>query len=247
MNYVGWPPYVNQRIIDATTASIGNGGTISDNIEDGSRKKKRLVSLNPSDSYSVVMHFNWSEIIPGTGKTEYDLFTDWFKTEHKMGTVPFQFPAIMYNTNDKPSFSVEEYERTGVARPIEWYIIDSDLEVSKHGYDVEVKMTWVTWATGVYEISYTRPLITGVIAKNGYLFVTMATAPNAMPTTENFRLRIDGTQQPIGVYGCDEDSTSFYITFQKITEQGNHAFELTAINVDVAPGVNITGTIEVKR
>lgn len=72
-NYIGWPPYVNRIILDSTTIKVGNNALKVDELENGLKRSIQKSAFVPEE-YSVTMDFNWIDIVPGTGKTELQLF-----------------------------------------------------------------------------------------------------------------------------------------------------------------------------
>ena len=157
MSYIQWAANVNKIISDQTSLSIGEGAIQQETLASGGIKKSRLTCSNPPDKYSVVMAFNFVEK-DSNGFTECDRFWAWYKGKHKYGMNPFEFPAILLNTNRQQGYSVEEQSyinRNGIQQNIpqtEYYCITSALEGSKSGNAIEIRMTWETYATGVITI-----------------------------------------------------------------------------------------------
>ena len=233
MDYIGWPTQVNRRIIDQTNVTVGEGATITDAIEGSPKQRRRVVCANPADKFSVIMHFDCYERFthyedgtevpvthPDYNTTEKDRFFRWYKNLHKFGTVPFEFPAILWNSNMKESFDEDEVARGHVPFN-EHYIITSAVEGAKHGFDIEVKMTWETFATGIYEVPYDEPSVLEVEFHNGYAVVLLENECTTTPVSTDFRLYIDDNSTSLSLYNADKDSVTFYITYNKFTS-GEH-------------------------
>ena len=186
-NYIGWASHVNRTILDATTVSIGENALRTDELENGFKQSVQRSAYVP-ERYSVKMSFDWDNPNwEGTGKTEYQLFTEWYKYQHKCGVVPFEFPNIAYSTN------------TGIPQldPLsnevvynEYYKITSATEGAKSGGHIAVTMTWEAVYTGTVSIS--NPSIQQsdirLDAHNTYLDVIFSTLGNSVPASSNFTL-----------------------------------------------------------
>lgn len=220
MQYCGWPTNVNKRIIDKTNVTVGDGATITDNIEGSPKTRSRLTCANPSDKFSVTMHFECYEK-DENGKTEKDRFFEWFKGVHKYGTVPFEFPSILWNSNSKWSFDTEEVAR-GNLPFLEHYKISSPVEGSKYGFFIEVTMTWETVATGIYEIPYDEAIVTEIEFHDSYGIVQMQNIPKTMPVTANFQVQIDDVDVVHSVYSNEDSVPFFYIVYPRITDDETH-------------------------
>jgi hypothetical protein len=138
--YIGWASDVNKIVIDSSTVTVGDGAVVADTLEVGGRKKKRLVNATPSDRYNVIMKFNFVDK-DSNNLTELERFYTWYKYQHCYGVNPFSFPAILINPNRQNSSPSEEY-----------YIITSAIEGNKDGSEVQISMTWETFATGTFTI-----------------------------------------------------------------------------------------------
>lgn len=143
-NYIGWPAKVNRVILDSSSITMGENALQTDNLEGGGKRSSLKGGFIP-DKYSVKMEFNWADTVRGTGKTELQLFLEWYKYKHKYGSVPFEFPAILYS----PSSGILKADRDGMdgrGSPAyyrtEFYKITSAVEGAKSGYCTEVTMTW---------------------------------------------------------------------------------------------------------
>lgn len=228
MAYIGWATGVNKIILDSTTVSVGEGAVVQDSLETGGQKKSRLVSANPPDIYSVTMEFSFAdESKDSDGLTEADRFFTWYKWRHCYGTNPFKFPAILLNTNRQRGFSSEERgyiaarknngtggSLTGDDVPdYEYYCITSAAEASKSGTDVQVAMTWETYATGAITIPDDTSEIDHIEAEDGHVDVVLTSTPATEPTTDTWELMVTdqkGTEAKESVTHCvfDGDVTA---------------------------------------
>lgn len=207
MSYIGWATNVNKIILDSTNITVGNGAIVSDTLESGGQKKSRLISANPPDKYQVTMSFNCDDKdvdhdgnYVGDGLTEYERFMAWFKYRHCYGANPFQFPAILINSNQNRTASTEETEHiihriengdtTAKLPDLEYYIITSSVEGNKEGHDQKVTMTWETYATGAYTIPDDEASVKSIVAENGYVDVVLTSTPREEPTTTTWNLLI---------------------------------------------------------
>ena len=228
--YIGWASNVNKIIIDSTSVTVGDGATVSDSLETGSQKKRRVVSANPPDKYSVRMAFNFVEE-DDNGLTELERFYSWYKHQHCYGVNPFEFPAILINSNRQKGASQEEIEHiiqriingdtTAKLPDNEYYVITSAVEGSKSGNELEVTMTWETYATGVYTIPTDTPAINNISPVNGYVDIILTESPLSEPTTSTWSLKIN--YLPTDVIACtyDGDVTVRYY-FTPITVPGTY-------------------------
>lgn len=159
--YIGWASNVNKIILDSTTITVGDGATVEDGLEAGGPKKKRLVSANPSDKYNITMSFDY--VTKGSdGYTELERFYVWYKYVHCYGVNPFEFPAILINSNRQYGEGqedvehiirrIENHDPTARLPDTEYYIISSAVEGSKNGTHLQITMTWETYATGSFTI-----------------------------------------------------------------------------------------------
>jgi len=205
--YIGWPNNVNKEILDSTTVSVGNGATVEDSLESGGQKKRRLVSANPPDKYSVTMAFNCVDkgFTPDGGfindnLTELERFYAWYKYVHCYGANPVLFPAILINSNRKNGESQESIEHiierirngdpTAKLPDNEYYIITSPVEGAKSGHHLQVTMTWETYATGAYTIPDEVSEIDHIEAENGSVTITLTSMPQTEPTINTWQLSI---------------------------------------------------------
>lgn len=242
MVYTSWPVNVNRRIIDSTNVTVGEGAVITEQIEGSPNNRRRMLCANPPDKYSVTMHFNCYDK-DESGLTEKDRFFNWYKGIHKYGTVPFEFPSILFNSNLKESYDTEEVAR-GKIPFYEKYIITSAVSGQKHGFDVEVTMTWETFATGIYEVPYTKSVVDAIEFHNGYAIVSLANVGKTVPITENFSVEMDDVACKYGVYSNETDSTFVYVIYPKITDDNSHTVKITLSNLTSEEGwTSKSGTV----
>ena len=203
---------------------------VTDSLETGGQKKRRVVSANPPDRYSVTMSFNFVEE-DENGLTELERFYAWYKFQHCYGTNPFEFPAILINSNRQKGVSQEELghiiqrilngDPTAKLPDNEHYVITSAIEGSKSGLDVEVKMTWETYATGSFTIPTEMPSVDHVSAENGYVDIILTDVPLSEPTTSTWVLQINSIITAVNACTYDGDLTVRYY-FTPITIPGTY-------------------------
>lgn len=244
MAYIGWATNVNKIILDSTSITVGDGATVKDTLETGGQSKSRLVCANPADKFSVTMlfdcdnknvdHFgNWV----GDGFTELERFYTWLKYRHCYGANPFQFPAILINSNRQDGYSTEEVEHiinriangdTEATLPdYDYYRITSAVEGTKTGHDMQVTMTWETYATGAFTIPDDTSAINELRAENGYVDVVLTSSPLTEPTVNTWTLYITpplGTEETEEVQYCvfDGDVTARLFFEKKTTPAGTY-------------------------
>ncbi len=197
--YIGWANNVNKIIIDSTNITVGEGATVEDGLEAGGPKEKRLISANPPDKYSVIMNFNFVEK-DENGYTEVERFWAWYKFVHCYGVNPFEFPAVLINSNRQEGFSTEEVEHivqriinhdpTAKLPDTEYYKITSAVEGSKSGHELQINMTWETHATGSYTIPDEVSTISHIEAYNGYIDVILTAPPSTEPTKNTWTVHV---------------------------------------------------------
>lgn len=227
--FTTWATNVNKIILDSTSITVGNGATITDNLENG-LKRRRVACSTPPDSYKVVMSFECDE--KGTdGYTELERFYKWYKYTHRYGTNPFLFPAILINSNRQIGMSREEYESilTRIANhdptahlpDEEYYIITSAIEGSKSGSHLQISMTWETYATNEFTITTDYPVIDHIEPHNGYVDIVMTKTPEVEPTKNSYTLKIDNADKTVTACYFDGDRTIRYY-FEALTTPGTH-------------------------
>lgn len=225
MAYIGWAANVNKIILDSTAITVGEGATVTDSLETGGQKKSRLVCANPPDKYSVTMNFSFAEESKDeNGLTECDRFWAWYKWAHCYGTNPFQFPAILLNSNRQKGFSVEETEY-GNLPDMEYYVITSAVNGAKSGTDQQITMEWSTYATGVITIPTEIATVDHIKAQNGYVDIILTDSLSVEPSTATYTIKINGTKEPIlySVYDGDRNVRYF---FEKRTQGGSYTVTL---------------------
>lgn len=206
-NYIGWPVRVNQIILDSTTVSIGDNALKTDELENGHKQSTQRSPYLP-EKYSVKMSFDWVNPVGNTGKTEYQLFTEWYKYQHKCGSIPFEFPKILYSTN----LGIPVMDAHQNVQYTEYYKITSATEGSKSGEHVAVSMTWESVYTGAVTISQETPAVASLTAKQTYLDVNFSQVANTAPTSSMFsvytRAGTSGSWTSVPVTGFVFDGTS---------------------------------------
>lgn len=189
-NYIGWPIGVNRVILDSTTITVGENALQQDELENG-RKTSILKSSFIPEKFAVKMSFNWYDVVGTTGKTEYQLFTEWYKYKHKCGVIPFEFPNILYSSEsgikvkDEPSDSI---------RSVQYYKITSSTEGSKSGYDISITMTWESVYSGTVSITTPEPMVLDIAAHSKFLDVVFSDVSDTAPTLSHFKVYRKPTQ-----------------------------------------------------
>lgn len=231
MAYCGWPLNVNKIILDSTPVVVGEGATVQDSLEAGGQKKSRLTCSNPPDKFSVTMDFDFADKKYINNKyTECDLFWVWYKTVHKYGTVPFQFPAILINSNRQEGYCQEEISHGNVP-DTEYYCITSAVNGEKSGLSQRVSMTWETYATGVVQVEEPEFEVDHIEAVNGEIAVVLSDTPSYEPNSGTWDVYYtkDGMVTPgsLLISGCafDGDRTA-YLYFDAITEPGTYVITI---------------------
>ena len=197
--YIGWATNVNKIILDSTNITVGENATVKDTLETGGKKRTRLTCANPSDKYAVTMTFNFVDK-DDEGLTELDRFYTWYKWRHKYGVNPFQFPAILINSNREQGYSTETVEHITQrilngddSLPLpdyEYYCITSAVEGSKSGHDLQLRMTWETYATDAFVIADDLSAIDHIKAENGFVDVVLTSTPTTEPSKDTWQVYI---------------------------------------------------------
>lgn len=186
---IAWANFVNQKILDSTSISIGEGGKEEQEDESKSFSETNLTSIAIPDTFSVQMDFDWSKKLDDDGnevlptdenyiyaKSELDRFVEWYKYEHKRGVNPFEFPSIT-------KFNVNGSVSTGI------YKITSTINLSKSGFSQRVQMTWKEVYTGAIQIPERIATVDYLECKNGDLIATYTiTPPTTKPTKTSSRV-----------------------------------------------------------
>ena len=231
---IGWPINVNKDVLDSTNIKIGENATVKDSTESGAPKRSRVTCANPPDVYSVSMDFDC--ITKGEdGLTEYERFTSWYKWKHCFGTNPFEFPAILINSNRQEGMSQEEVEhiieriknhdQTAKLPDNEYYIITSSIDGGKSGLCQRVNMTWETFATQPILIADDESTVDSIVAENGYVDILLTSTPETEPTKNTWTLMIDNVITPVITAVFDGDVTVRYY-FEELSDIGIHTVAL---------------------
>ena len=232
--YIGWATNVNKKILDSTNITVGDGATVRDSLESGGLKKSRLSCANPPDKYSVKMSFE-CDTKGDDGLTEYERFMAWYKINHCFGTNPFQFPAILINSNRKDGESQESIEHiiariengdtTAKLPDNEYYVITSAVDGNKSGHNQDVSMTWETYATGSYTIPDDGSTIYEIVAQNGYVDAFLTSTPQTEPGIDTWNVKINNvtTQMIASVFDGD---VTVRLYFDKKTQAGTYTVSI---------------------
>lgn len=231
MAYCNWAYGVNKRILDSTSLTVGDGAVVQDSLESGGLKKSRLACSNPPDKFAVTMDFDSVEPVYN-GYTELELFWIWYKNVHKFGTVPFEFPAILINSNRMKGNSQEELshiirriennDETAVMPDTEYYCITSALSSQKSGYSQRISMTWETYATGSIQIDTEEAEIERLEAENGVLKVVLTDVPSPLniPNAGTWTVEISSAgseNSPLEIISSYYDGDNcVYLLFNKL-------------------------------
>lgn len=223
--YIGWASHVNKVILSDTTLTFGENATRTDELESGGKKTSLKGSFVP-DKFNVVMYFEADENASYTepngnivtlDKTEFQLFIEWYKYRHKYGTVPFEFPKIVYS----PQTGIKVIDDNLKNTFVEYYKITSAVEGSKVGSLIQVKMTWESVYGGVITISSDKPAIKGISKlTSNYIDITFSQIADTEPTKDYFALYIDDTK--IDMAGFYFDGAYVARIYFESLESGTH-------------------------
>lgn len=216
--FCGWATNVNKIILDSTSITVGENAVYEETLESGGLNRSRLKDSVSVDKFAVVMNFSVNEK-DSNGYSEIDRFWRWYKYTHKYGTVPFEFPAILINSNHAAGFSTEdtEYRTDGVLNipKQEYYRIISAVQGTKSGTDIQVNMTWATYATDVIIIPDEDVIPeTVTLVSDRCLKVTLMdfTTLTSQPATNGWGVTIDETvYTPVNSYF---DGRAVFLHFQ---------------------------------
>lgn len=227
--YIGWATGVNRTIYDSASFTFGENALKSDELENGLKRSRKRSAFNP-DKFSIKMVFDWvNEVVlhtydingnfdPAqdihTGKTEFQLFTEWYKYQHKYGSVPFEFPRILYSQNTGITVVDEQANNTTV----EYYKITSAINGSKSGECIEVDMTWEAVYGGYIEIEADLPAIVGIIATRSYMDVMFSNVSTNAPVAQMFTFYKDSVETEKTGF-CYDGSKCARIYYETITAQ----------------------------
>ena len=187
MKIVGWPAFVNQKVIDSTDITIGEGGVEEDNAENSVVSDRNLTSLAVPDTFQVVMDFDWlkkyddegNRLKPSDpnfkqGLSEFDRFVKWYKYIHLRGTHPFEFPSIT-------RFHVTGSVDTAL------YKITSSLKPQKSGFSMRITMTWKEVYSGAIQIETVDPKVDHVERlTSDYIVAAFTKIPNEIPLVDDY-------------------------------------------------------------
>lgn len=223
--YIGWASHVNKIILSDSTLTFGENATRSDELEAGGKKTSLKGSFVP-DKFAVVMYFEADENVSYTdsdgnvvalNKTEFQLFVEWYKYRHKYGTVPFEFPKIVYSPQTGIKVLDDNFNNTLV----EYYKITSAVEGSKVGTTIQVHMTWESVYGGVITISTNAPSVKGISKiTSKYIDVMFSEVSDTEPTKDYFTLYVDDTETEITGFYFDGAYTA-RLYFESL-ESGSH-------------------------
>ena len=184
--YTGWATGVNRIVFDSSNITLGENALKTDELENGLKRSRKRGAFCP-DKFSVKMRFNWvDEVIinnVNTHKTEYQLFTEWYKYNHKYGSVPFEFPKILFSQDT--GIMVLDTVDNGPMN-VEYYKITSSVPGNKSGEDVEVDMTWEAVYGGVVDVTAATPTVLNCDAKANYIDIFFSALGSTAPTSQMF-------------------------------------------------------------
>ena len=228
MKVIGWAGNVNQRIIDQTTFTIGEGGIIEDSNANGFTDT-RATALTVPDSYQVIMDFDWGNTpadfqypVDSDGNSEYDRFIRWYKFKHKKGTNPFWFPAITkQNINN-----LRSDDNAGMCL----YKITSSLSPQKSGNSMRVSMTWKEVYSGMIEMPEIEAEPDSITALNGAVTIKYKEIPDETPLIDDYTFQYsynegDFEDLTISKYLQKGINTVFY--FEKFSAAGLYEIKVT--------------------
>lgn len=230
--YTGWATGVNRVILDSTTITLGENAVKSDELDSGLRRSWLKGSYVP-DKFAVVMEFDWLNEVEGRGKTEYQLYCEWYKYVHKYGSVPFEFPAILYS----PMSGLLVIDSKSQPSRVEYYKITSSVEGAKSGEKVQVKMTWESVHGGVVSIPDTKDEVIGIDAHNGYFDINYSSVGSVSPTQAEFDVYIDSV--PVSKTGFYYDGArTVRIWFAPFADSLEHTltFSSSSSHLELEPG-----------
>ena len=240
--YIGWPSNVNRVILDETTISVGKDATVSETLKCG-RKRSELAGSFCPDVFSVVMDFEADDnqkvydidgqYVTTLDRTEHQLFTDWFKYKAKYGTVPFEFPKIVYTPGK--GYSTEQ----GV---MGMYRITSSLEMGKSGTCQRLRMTWEEVFSGDVTVEAEGDLANGVSQiTEEYLDVVFSTIGDTSPVKTDFSLTdtVSGTDTSLTIKAyCFDGAYTARLYYNKLSA-GEHTVTVTYKNQTFTASIDV--------
>lgn len=200
---IGWPTNVNRIILSETTISVGKDALVNETLKSG-RKRSELAGSFCPDVFSVTMDFEADTPKANLNKTEYQLFTEWYKYRCKYGSVPFEFPEIVYSPQS--GFYPEPLGRTNI------YKITSAVECGKSGTCQRIRMTWESVYSGGIQVvtegaTVGENCITGLT--KDYLEITFTSMGTNAPTLQDitvYKTPDGGTQSAVTVKSLAYDN-----------------------------------------
>lgn len=248
--YIGWGSHINRIILSQTSISVGSNATVSDELQSGGKRTIKKGCFCP-DVYSVIMEFNCDDkvsYVDGNGdtvtlnKTEYQLFIEWYKYKHKYGSVPFEFPKILYS----PQSGIKSQDDSYGNQQVEFYKITSAVDGNKIGHCIQVKMTWESVFGGVVSITEETPAVKEISAVTpSYINILFSNVSDTEPVSSDFSVYIDNSAVDIKGFYFD-GSYTVRLYYDEITESGTHTItfainDYSGLTVDIDEfTVNIT-------
>lgn len=215
--YIGWSSYVNRVILSESKITSGTEAKIEDSLKSGGKRSELQGAYCP-DVYAITMDFEAESpvVLYDTDghnvatlpKTEYQYFMDWYKYKHKYGTVPFQFPKILYSPQTGIKV-VDEHISNIVGRNpyenrMEYYKITSTTEGTKSGSCIRVTMTWQTVYSGSITIEEDSASVNGISeATSNHIDILFDTVADTAPIQNLFTLYIDNVETAISNFYYD--------------------------------------------
>ena len=211
---ITWATGVNKTILESSSILVGENATLQEETLSGKKISILKGSFVPT-KYSIEMEFDWEKPVRD-GKTEYQLFLEWYEYRHKFGTVPFIFPKIIYSP--KTGIKIED-ENT--LCEYEYYKIEGPIDGAKYGNSVKVKMTWKSVYTGIISIADPISVMNGILkVTKDYVEVSFSTDSDIEPILSDFSLIIDYTTADIGGFVFDSFEGRLY--FATPLSSGHH-------------------------
>lgn len=205
-NYIGWATGVTRVIYDSSSVTLGENALKNDELENGLKRSRKRSAFCP-DKFKVKMRFNWVDDVyingVNTHKTEYQLFTEWYKYQHKYGSVPFEFPKILYS--QETGITVIDAQNAGTT--VEYYKITSSVPGNKSGDDIEVDMDWEAVYGGVVSITPMTPTYDHMVAHQNFVDIYFSALGNTAPVSQQFTIYSGSSQ---GAITTEVTKTGFY-------------------------------------
>ena len=232
-NYIGWATGVNRIVLDTSSITVGENALKTDELESGGKRSIQKRAYVP-DTFSVSMSFDWvnNVYINGidTGKTEYQLFIEWYKYAHKYGSVPFEFPKIIYSQNT----GINIYDTVDHGnKDVEYYKITNAVQGSKSGEHVQVTMNWETVYGGEVSIAPSVPAVVGIQATKDYVDIFFSLVSETAPVSTQFTVYLGNNVLTKTGFCYDGDKT-VRIYYDEINSG------TVSIAIDNYSGLNVT-------